>query len=92
MAGRAALFLFLDGAEEAEEFRIRVQHHRRAFTQGLAVGFHGPVEIEELRVLAEGLAENSVARALALAAQDFRLALGLGDDNGAVLVGDGLNL
>ena len=72
-------------AEEAEELRIRRQHHRRpGVVQRRAVGIHRPVEVEEGRIALGGIGESRAALGLALTAQDFLAAIGL------VLVVEGL--
>jgi CBS domain-containing protein len=54
-------------AKEAEEFRIRLQHHAGVVRlQACLIGLHGPVEGKEVRILAEGLGEDAVAVGIAL--------------------------
>src|SRR5690606_14632090 len=77
-------------AEEAEELRVRRQHHPRpAFAEGVAVGLHGPPELEEGGVALERLGEDADRLLLALAAQDVGLGLRLGEQHGALAVGVG---
>src|ERR1700730_14068648 len=68
-------------AEEAEEIAGRRQDHGRVLpAQRLAIGLHRAIEGEEVLILAEGIGIDLDRLALALAAQDLRLFLRLGDD------------
>ena len=57
--------------------------------EGAAVGLHRAVELEELRVLPEGVGEDAVALALALTANDLGLPDGVRLDLDDLAVGDG---
>src|SRR3954447_14099807 len=72
-------------AEEAEEIAVRRQDERRVLpAERLTIGLHRAVEGEEVLILAEGVGIDLDRLALALAAQDLRLFLRLGDDHGAL--------
>ena len=77
-------------AEILEELGIGRQHQPRIRgLQARLIGLHRAVEIEEFRVLAEGLGEDLVDLGFALAAQLLRFAVGIGDDDRCLPVGLG---
>src|SRR5216683_112865 len=85
--GRAALAAA--AAEEAEEIAIRRQDERRVLpAQRLAIGLHRAIKGEEVLILAERIGIDLDRLALALAAQDLRLFLRLGDDHRPLALGD----
>src|SRR5262249_21979476 len=79
--------------EEAEEIRVRPQQQARvAFLQSLLVGLHGPIEREEIRVLAIGLSEDAIALGIAVAAHALGCRRRLGREDGYVAIGLGADL
>jgi len=64
--------------EEAEEIRVRRQHHGRAFTAQRAIGFQRAIEVEECRIATVGLVESADALGIdrfAVAGEEFGLIL-----------------
>src|SRR5262249_48837732 len=77
--------------EIAEEVAVGIeQHARERLVVGLetdVVGLHRAIEGEEIRILAVGLGEDTVALAVALATGLLRLRGRLGDQDGDLAVG-----
>src|SRR3954466_13474569 len=86
---RPALFGPAGGAEIAEEIAIRREEKGRVVPgKRLAVGLERAIKGEEIDILAKGVGVDLDARPVAFAAQHLRLALRLGEEHGALLLGD----